>query len=76
MTPILVTGAAGRVGGIGRTVTQLLLEQRKVVRVMVRHEDGRAQALCVWSILRTSPIPQRGEHLFPGMICALVERGR
>src|SRR6058998_197610 len=43
--PILVTGAAGRVGGIGRTVTQLLLQQRKAVRAMVRNEDERAQAL-------------------------------
>jgi uncharacterized protein YbjT (DUF2867 family) len=44
-TPILVTGAAGRVGGIGRTVTGLLLKQGKAVRAMVRHEDERAQAL-------------------------------
>jgi NAD(P)-dependent dehydrogenase (short-subunit alcohol dehydrogenase family) len=42
---ILVTGAAGRVGGIGRTVTELLLEQGKAVRAMVRNEDERAQAL-------------------------------
>ena len=42
---ILVTGAAGRVGAIGRTVTELLLEQRKPVRAMVRNEDDRAQAL-------------------------------
>ena len=34
--PILVTGAAGRVGGIGRTVTELLLKQGKAVRAMVR----------------------------------------
>jgi len=27
--PILVTGAAGRVGAIGRTVTELLLKQGK-----------------------------------------------
>ena len=40
--PILVTGAAGRVGGIGRTVTGLLLKQGKAVRAMVRHEDERA----------------------------------
>ena len=26
-TPILVTGAAGRVGAVGRTVTELLLKQ-------------------------------------------------
>ena len=43
--PILVTGAAGRVGGVGRTVTELLLQQGKAVRAMVRTEDERAQAL-------------------------------
>ncbi len=43
--PILVTGAAGRVGGIGRMVTELLLKQGKAVRAMVRNEDERAQAL-------------------------------
>ena len=44
-TPILVTGAAGRVGGIGRTVTELLLKQGRAVRAMVRNDDERAQAL-------------------------------
>src|SRR5258707_6627613 len=43
--PILVTGAAGRVGAVGRTVTELLLKQGKAVRAMVRNEDARAQAL-------------------------------
>src|SRR5437660_12927133 len=43
--PILVTGAAGRVGAVGRTVTELLLKQGKAVRAMVRNEDERAQAL-------------------------------
>src|SRR5215813_1949107 len=43
--PILVTGAAGRVGAIGRTVTELLLKQGNAVRAMVRTEDDRAQAL-------------------------------
>src|SRR5262245_40817820 len=43
--PILVTGAAGRVGAIGRTVTELLLKRGKAVRAMVRSEDERAQAL-------------------------------
>src|SRR4026208_1357961 len=43
--PILVTGAAGRVGGIGRTVTELLLKEGKAVRAMVRNEDERAQVL-------------------------------
>src|SRR4051812_37576192 len=44
-TPILVTGAAGRTGGVGRTITELLLKQGKPVRAMVRNEDQRAQAL-------------------------------
>lgn len=44
-TPILVTGAAGRVGGVGRTIAELLLKQGKAVRAMVRNEDRRAQAL-------------------------------
>ena len=33
---ILVTGAAGRVGAVGRRVTELLLKQGKAVRAMVR----------------------------------------
>jgi uncharacterized protein YbjT (DUF2867 family) len=44
-TPILITGAAGRVGAVGRTVTELLLKQGKAVRAMVRNEDQRAQTL-------------------------------
>ena len=43
--PILITGAAGRVGVVGRTVTELLLKQGQAVRAMVRNEDQRAQAL-------------------------------
>jgi nucleoside-diphosphate-sugar epimerase len=43
-TPILVTGAAGRVGAVGRTVTELLLQQGQAVRAMVRTEDERAHA--------------------------------
>jgi uncharacterized protein YbjT (DUF2867 family) len=43
--PILVTGAAGSIGAIGRPVTELLLKQEKAVRAMVRNEDDRAQAL-------------------------------
>jgi uncharacterized protein YbjT (DUF2867 family) len=43
--PILVTGAAGRVGAVGRTVTELLLKQGHAVRAMVRNEDERAHAL-------------------------------
>jgi uncharacterized protein YbjT (DUF2867 family) len=45
LAPILITGAAGRVGAVGRTVTELLLKQGKAVRALVRTEDNRAQAL-------------------------------
>jgi NAD(P)H dehydrogenase (quinone) len=43
--PILVTGAAGQLGAVGRTVTALLLEGGLPVRAMVRREDDRAAAL-------------------------------
>ena len=43
--PILVPGAAGRVGAVGRTVTELLLKQGKAMRAMVRNEDELGQAL-------------------------------
>jgi uncharacterized protein YbjT (DUF2867 family) len=43
--PILVTGAAGAVGSIGRNVTEMLLAQGHKVRALVRREDERAQAL-------------------------------
>lgn len=42
---ILVTGAAGRLGAVGRTVTGLLLERGFPVRAMVRREDDRSAAL-------------------------------
>jgi NADPH:quinone reductase-like Zn-dependent oxidoreductase len=38
--PILVSD-----GGVGRTVTEMLLKQGKAVRAMVGNEDERAQAL-------------------------------
>lgn len=43
--PILVTGAAGQLGAVGRTVTNLLLERGLPVRAMVRREDDRAATL-------------------------------
>ena len=43
--PILVTGAAGQVGGVGRSVTSLLLERGLPVRAMVHRDDDRAAAL-------------------------------
>ena len=43
--PILVTGAAGQLGAVGRTLTGLLLDRGLPVRAMVRREDDRAAAL-------------------------------
>src|SRR5262245_57836301 len=43
--PILVTGAAGKIGAVGRIVTELLLERGLPVRAMVRREDDRSAAL-------------------------------
>jgi uncharacterized protein YbjT (DUF2867 family) len=43
--PILVTGAAGQLGGVGRTVTELLLARGLPVRGLVRRDDDRAAAL-------------------------------
>src|SRR6266704_396430 len=42
---ILVTGAAGQLGAVGRTVTGLLLDRGLPVRAMVRRDDVRAAAL-------------------------------
>ncbi|WP_093898058.1 NAD(P)H-binding protein [Streptomyces sp. Ncost-T10-10d] len=43
--PILVTGAAGRVGAVGRSVVEGLRRRGLPVRAMVRSDDERAQAL-------------------------------
>jgi NAD(P)H dehydrogenase (quinone) len=43
--PILVTGAAGRVGGVGGAVVEALRRRDLPVRALVRREDERAAAL-------------------------------
>jgi uncharacterized protein YbjT (DUF2867 family) len=43
--PILVTGAGGGVGGVGRMVVGELAAQGVPVRALVHHDDGRAAAL-------------------------------
>ena len=42
--PILVTGAAGELGGIGRNLTAMLLAKGHKVRALVWQEDDRAEA--------------------------------
>jgi NAD(P)H dehydrogenase (quinone) len=44
-SPILVTGAAGTVGGVGRTIVELLRRRGLPVRALVHREDERADAL-------------------------------
>lgn len=44
-SPILVTGAAGDIGAIGRNLTATLLTKGHKVRALVRREDERAEAL-------------------------------
>lgn len=43
--PILVTGAAGQVGAVGRSISEILLDRGFKVRAMVRTDDQRADAL-------------------------------
>jgi uncharacterized protein YbjT (DUF2867 family) len=43
--PILVTGAAGRIGGVGGAVVEALRRRRLPVRALVRREDDRAGPL-------------------------------
>lgn len=45
--PILVTGAAGRVGGVGGAVVKALRGRGLPVRALVRRDDERAEALRV-----------------------------
>ena len=44
-SPILVTGAAGDVGAVGRNVVAMLLAKGHKVRALVRREDERAESL-------------------------------
>jgi uncharacterized protein YbjT (DUF2867 family) len=44
-SPFLVTGAGGGIGGVGRTVVELLRSRDLPVRAMVHREDSRADVL-------------------------------
>ncbi|WP_427132250.1 NAD(P)H-binding protein [Pseudarthrobacter sp. S9] len=43
--PILITGAAGEIGGVSRTMVNMLIEQGHPVRAFVRQDDERAHSL-------------------------------
>jgi uncharacterized protein YbjT (DUF2867 family) len=64
---ILVTGAAGQLGAVGRTVTGLLLERGLPVRALVRRDDDRAQALRA-----AGAEVVIGDLLEPGDVCRVV----
>jgi NAD(P)H dehydrogenase (quinone) len=48
VAPILVTGAAGRIGAVGRAVVEALRERNLPVRALVRAVDERSDAL--WAV--------------------------
>ena len=50
--PILVAGAAGRIGGVGGLVMEALQRRGLPARPMVRREDERAEALSTASAYR------------------------
>jgi nucleoside-diphosphate-sugar epimerase len=58
MTHPIVTGAAGRVGGVGGLVVEALQRRGLPVRAMVRREDERAEALSTASAYRFVQLPQ------------------
>ena len=64
--PILVTGAAGRVGGVGGLVVEALRRRGLPVRALVRREDERAEAL------RTTP----GSSSRPGCCTTATAAGK
>jgi NAD(P)H dehydrogenase (quinone) len=43
--PILVAGAAGRLGGVGRDVVDIVRQRDLPVRTLVLSEDDRAESL-------------------------------
>ncbi len=61
-SPILVTGAAGRVGGVGRTVDKLLLQQGKDLNVKAGRGAAYTAAL---NALARSGSPDRGLGVDP-----------
>jgi hypothetical protein len=72
---ILVTGAAGQLGSVGRTVTGLLLDRGFPVRAMVRRDDERAASLraagahvVVGDLLEPGDVYRAVSGLQPGLL--------
>ena len=60
--PILVTGAAGRVGGVGRTIVELLC---RATCQFARWSDGKTNGLrhCEPQALRSSSVTSLGPRM-------------
>src|SRR3982074_795849 len=71
--PILVTGAAGAVGSIGRNLTEMLLAKGHKVRALVRREDERAEAL---RQLRAETLSLLGAEVMQGDLTNLTAMHR
>ena len=76
-SPILVTGAAGAVGSIGRNVTEMLLAKGHKVRALVRREDKRAEALRQLGaeVMRGDLTDLTAMHRARGLLYEIVTRG-
>jgi nucleoside-diphosphate-sugar epimerase len=59
--PILVTGAAGNVGSVGRDVVKLLRERDLQVRALVHRLDERSQVLMKYclQLIWTAPFQRQ-----------------
>ena len=83
--PILITGAAGEIGAVSRTVIDMLLKQGHPVRAFVRRDDERAHSLRQAGgevfvgdvgplLVRRAPAPAAGAG--SGGVAAARHRGR
>src|SRR5262249_59271521 len=76
---ILVTGAGGQLGAVGRSVTGLLLDRGLPVRAMVHREDDRAAALrdagaevVVGDLLEPADVYRVVSGCRRGLLCVVV----
>lgn len=61
--PILVTGATGRIGGIGRHVAAELVKRGLPVKALIRRLDERSEALQAMGIHRRHACKTRNARM-------------
>ncbi len=74
--PILVTGSAGSIGAVGRTVVERLRAMRLPVRAFVHWEDGRSAALRATGaevVAATSRMPRTWRRRWTGAAVSTSE---